>query len=65
MVGILREFGLQEIPHHRLLSASKLTGFDFRRCIESLIERQGVICIERKGYQNRVARFYRLNPVLV
>lgn len=65
VVGILREFGLQEIPHHRLLSASKLTGFDFKRCIESLIERQGVICIERKGYQNRVARFYRLNPVLV
>lgn len=65
LVGLLREFGLEEIPHHRLLSASKLTGFDFRRAIESLVERQAVICIERKGYQNRIARFYRLNPVLV
>jgi len=65
IVGILREFGLQEIPHHRLLSASKLTGLDFRRAIESLVERQGVVCIERRGYQNRIARYYKLNPVLV
>jgi len=64
-VGILRGLGLNELPHHRLLTASKLTGLDFRRAMESLIERQGVICIERKGYQNRTARFYRLNPVLV
>jgi hypothetical protein len=54
-----------EVPHHRLLSATKLTGLEFRRSIESLIERQGVICIERKVYQNRVAMFYKLNPVLV
>lgn len=65
IVNILREFGVMEVPHHRLLSATKLTGLEFRRSIESLIERQGVICIERKGYQNRVARFYKLNPVLV
>lgn len=65
IVEKLRSFGLEELPHHRLMTASRLTGFDFRRCMESLVERQAVICIERKGYQNRTERFYKLNPVLV
>ncbi|MCK9309435.1 MAG: DUF3987 domain-containing protein [Candidatus Cloacimonetes bacterium] len=65
IVDILRKHGLSEIPHHRLLSASRMTAQEFRRCLDSLIERQGLICIERKGYQNRIERFYRLNPVLV
>lgn len=65
IVNILRDFGVYEMPHHRLLTASRLTGYDFRRSIESLIERQALICIERKEYQNRIARYYKLNPVLV
>ncbi|MDD2231049.1 MAG: hypothetical protein PHY48_16800, partial [Candidatus Cloacimonetes bacterium] len=65
LVDMLRKHGLSEIPHHRLLSASRMTAQEFRRGVDSLIERQGLICIERKGYQNRIERFYRLNPVLV
>jgi len=38
---------------------------DFRKCVESLIERQAIICHEDEiGYRNRVSLRYGLNPVL-
>lgn len=65
LIEVLRKANVEKIAHHRLLTASRMTAPDFRRCMDGLIERQAVICIERKGYQNRTERFYRLNPVLV
>ncbi|MDY0151475.1 MAG: hypothetical protein RBS43_04300 [Candidatus Cloacimonas sp.] len=48
IVLILRKHGLSNIPHHRLLSSSRMTAQEFRRSVDSLMERQGLICIEKK-----------------
>jgi len=55
-----------EISHSRLLTASRMNGRDFNTCINSLVEKQAVIAMDKSiGYNNRNAKQYRLNPVLV
>jgi hypothetical protein len=64
IVRILQRAPNQEMAHFRLLSKSKMTSRELRSCMESLIERQAVICHEETGYRNRVGLKYSLNPVL-
>jgi hypothetical protein len=64
IVRILQRAEDQKLSHSRLLCKSKLTSREFRACIESLIERQAIICHEETGYRNRVGLHYNLNPVL-
>jgi hypothetical protein len=64
IVRILQRAEDQKLSHSRLLCKSKLTSREFRACIESLIERQALICHEETGYRNRVGLHYNLNPVL-
>ena len=41
-----------------------MTSREFRSCIESLIERQAIICHSREAGNNKIALRYVLNPVL-
>ncbi len=55
----------QEMTHSRLLNKSRMTSREFRNCVQSLIERQAILCHEDEiGYRNRVSIKYSLNPVL-
>ena len=55
----------QEMTHSRLLNKSRMTSREFRNCVQSLIERQAILCHEDEiGYHNRVGMKYTLNPVL-
>ncbi len=65
VVNVMRSYGLEEVPHHKLLSASRMTGHEFRRAMDSLVERKAIFCTERRHYNQRIARYYRLNAVLV
>ncbi len=65
LVEVMKKMGSCETKHHRVLSASRMTAHEFRRCMDSLVERQAVIYIERRGYNNRLERYYMLNPVLI
>ncbi len=56
----------KDISHSRLLTASRMNGRDFNTCINSLVDKQAVIAMDiGVGYNNRIARQYRLNPVLL
>lgn len=56
----------RDISHSRLLTASRMNGRDFNTCINSLVDKQAVIAMDISvGYNNRNARQYRLNPVLL
>ena len=52
------------MTHSRLLCLSHMTSREFRGCIESLIERQAIICHEHRATNNKIALEYSLNPVL-
>ncbi len=65
LLKILQKAPGQELGHSRLLCKSRMPSRDFRKCVESLIERQAIICHEDEiGYRNRVSLRYGLNPVL-
>jgi hypothetical protein len=65
IVRILQRSPDQTLPHSPLLCKSGLTAREFRSCVESLIERQAIICHEQdSGYRNRISLVYCLNPVL-
>ncbi|MFA6691357.1 MAG: hypothetical protein WCR98_05190, partial [Saccharofermentanales bacterium] len=65
LLKILQNSPGQELGHSRMLCKSRMPSRDFRKCIESLIERQAIISHEDDiGYRNRVALRYTLNPVL-
>ncbi|MZP67316.1 MAG: hypothetical protein GT597_14350, partial [Bacteroidales bacterium] len=40
------------------------TSREFRNCIQSLIERQAILCHEHRATNNKIALEYSLNPVL-
>lgn len=65
VIRILQEAPGNEMTHSRLLCKSKMGSRDFRVCMDSLIEKQGVLFEETTGYNNRLARKYRINPVLI
>ncbi len=65
LLKILQKAPGQELGHSRLLCKSRMPSRDFRKCVESLVERQAILCHERdSGYRNRVSLIYSLNPVL-
>lgn len=65
ILKILQKAPDQEMTHSRLLCKSRMVSRDFRKSIESLIERQAIISHEKdSGYKNRVSLRYCLNPVL-
>ncbi|MCB5285481.1 MAG: DUF3987 domain-containing protein [Candidatus Cloacimonetes bacterium] len=65
LLKILQKAPGQELGHSRLLCKSRMPSRDFRKCVESLVERQAIIFHERdSGYRNRVSMVYSLNPVL-
>jgi len=48
------------MTHSRLLCLSHMTSREFRGCIESLIERQAIICHNREAGNNKIALRYVL-----
>ncbi len=64
ILRFLQKDPLQEMGHSRLLCKTRMPSRDFRKCIESLIERQAILCHEETGYHNKVGLKYTLNPVL-
>lgn len=65
ILRILQKAEGQTLYHSRLLCKSHLTSREFRSCMESLVEKQAVICHEEPvGYRNRISLKYTLNPVL-
>ncbi|NLN85960.1 MAG: hypothetical protein GX135_07695 [Candidatus Cloacimonetes bacterium] len=51
--------------HSKLLCKSRMTSRDFRKTMESLLERQAIRALEEEvGYRNRIKMSYSLNPVL-
>jgi len=64
ILRLLQKAPEQEMTHSRLLCLSHMTSREFRSCIESLIERQAVICHNREAGNNKIALRYVLNPVL-
>ncbi len=64
IVKILQKAPDQTLPHSRLLCKSRLTSREFRACMESLIERQAVLCHDHVANNRLKALSYSLNPVL-
>ncbi len=64
VVRILQKAPDQTLPHSRLLCKSRLTSREFRACMESLIERQAVVCHDQVANNRLRALSYNLNPVL-
>jgi len=52
------------MTHNRLLNKSRMISREFRNCVQSLIERQAILCHEHRGTNNKTALEYSLNPVL-
>jgi hypothetical protein len=65
IIRILQKAPNYEMTHSRLLNKSKMTSKEFRFCIESLIERQAVLCHDWQAGNNRSASEYSLNPILI
>ncbi len=64
ILRLLQKAPEQEMTHSRLLNKSRMTSREFRNCIQSLIERQAILCHEHRGTNNKIALEYSLNPVL-
>lgn len=65
IIEVLREVPDNRLTHSRLMNKIRLGKNAFRSSIDSLIERQAVICLEKQGVTNRISREYSLNPVLI
>jgi len=64
ILRLLQKAPEQEMTHSRLLNKSRMTSREFRNCIQSLIERQAILCHEHRATNNKIALEYSLNPVL-
>jgi hypothetical protein len=64
ILRILQKTEGGQMSHSRLLCKSRLSSREFRAVMESLTERQAVVCHEIKGYRNKMGLVYTLNPVL-
>ncbi len=64
ILRLLQKDPAQEMTPSRLLCLSHMTSREFRGCLESLIERQAIICHNREASNNKIALRYVLNPVL-
>ncbi|MBW6514435.1 MAG: hypothetical protein K0B87_06730, partial [Candidatus Syntrophosphaera sp.] len=66
ILRILQKAPGNEMAHSKLLCKSGLTSRELRQCMESLVERQAVICHEQdSGYRNRISLIYSLNSALI
>jgi len=65
IIRIMQKAPNNEMTHSRLLNKSKMTSKEFRFCIESLVERQAVLCHDWQAGNNRSASEYSLNPILI
>ncbi len=64
ILKILQRVENCEMTHSRLLCRAHMTSREFRYCMESLIERQAVICHSSLASNNKLGLKYTLNPVL-
>ena len=65
ILRILQKTPNMRLNHSKLLCKARMNSRDFRKILESLMERQALQAIhEEVGYQNRMKISYSLNPVL-
>ncbi len=65
ILRLLQKAPDMKMNHSRLLCKTRMTSRDFRKTLESLLERQAILRHEEQiGYRNRVKMDYSLNPVL-
>lgn len=65
VLKILQKASDMSMNHSKLLCKSRMTSRDFRKTMESLLERQAIRALEEEvGYRNRIKMSYSLNPVL-